>query len=151
MLGTAASISTHDLPTALGFLRGEHVRTRAELGLLNDDAAEWAQARAERAELVSLLRAEGLLSADDEGSEDQIVVAMHALLARTPCRLLLASPYDVVGETRQPNLPGTVEQYPNWRLPLPITLEQLQRDSRVDTVVAALRPAGSGIASSMEP
>src|SRR5207248_10385102 len=28
----AASISTHDLPTALGFLRGEHVRARAELG-----------------------------------------------------------------------------------------------------------------------
>src|SRR5918997_6066598 len=79
----AASISTHDLPTAVGFLRGEHVRARAALGLLNDEAAEWAQAHAERAELVSLLRAEGLLCADNE---DEIVVAMHALLARTPCR-----------------------------------------------------------------
>ncbi|MGH3886532.1 MAG: 4-alpha-glucanotransferase, partial [Pseudonocardiaceae bacterium] len=29
----AASISTHDLPTAVGFLRGEHVRVRAGLGL----------------------------------------------------------------------------------------------------------------------
>ena len=148
----AASISTHDLPTALGFLRGEHVRARAELGLLNDEAAEWKQARAERAELVALLRAEGLLSGDSaEPSEEQIVVAMHALLARTPCRLLLASPYDVVGELRQPNLPGTVEQYPNWRLPLPVTLEQLQRDPRVNRVLKALRPAGDTIRSSMEP
>jgi 4-alpha-glucanotransferase len=146
----AASISTHDLPTALGFLRAEHVRARAELGLLNDEAAEWTQARAERAELVSLLRAEGLLG-NGTSSEEQIVVAMHALLARTPCRLLLASPYDVVGETRQPNLPGTVDQYPNWRLPLPVTLEQLQRDPRVDKVLAALRPAASGIAGSMKP
>jgi 4-alpha-glucanotransferase len=147
-----ASISTHDLPTALGFLRGEHVRARAELGLLNDDDAEWTQARAERAELVALLSAEGLLSADRaEHSEEQIVVAMHALLARTPCRLLLASPYDVVGEVRQPNLPGTVDQYPNWRLPLPVTLEQLQRDPRVDRVVAALRSAASRIGSSVEP
>ena len=37
-------ISTHDLPTVLGFLRGEHVRARAELGLLDDVAAEQAKA-----------------------------------------------------------------------------------------------------------
>ena len=142
---TAASISTHDLPTAVGFLRGEHVRARAALGLLNDDTAEWAQARAERAELISLLRAEGLLRAENlrTENEDEIVVAMHALLARTPCQLLLASPYDVVGEIRQPNLPGTIDEYPNWRLPLPVTLEQLQRDPRVGRVVAALRSAGN--------
>jgi 4-alpha-glucanotransferase len=134
----AASISTHDLPTAAGFLRGEHVRVRAALGLLRDEAAEWAQAKAECAELVALLRAEGLLSAEP-AEEENIVVAMHELLARTPCRLLLASPYDVVGEIRQPNLPGTIDQYPNWRLPLPLTLEQLQRDPRVARMIAALR------------
>ncbi len=145
----AASISTHDLPTALGFLRGEHVRARGELGLLNDETAEWAQAAAERAELVALLRAEGLLSTDAEEDEENIVAAMHALLARTPCRLLLVSPYDVVGETRQPNLPGTVEEYPNWRLPLPVTLEELQRDPRVGRLIAALRPAGSARISRM--
>ncbi|MGB9280521.1 MAG: 4-alpha-glucanotransferase [Pseudonocardiaceae bacterium] len=140
----AASISTHDLPTAVGFLRGEHVRARATLGLLNDEAAEWSQARADRAELVGLLRSEGLLHSDDE---DEIVVAMHALLGRTPCQLLLVSPYDVVGEARQPNLPGTVDEYPNWRLPLPMTLEQLQRDPRVNRMVAALRSAGSATGS----
>jgi 4-alpha-glucanotransferase len=137
----AASISTHDLPTALGFLRGEHVRARAVLGLLNDEAAEWAQARAQRAELVALLRTEGLLGAET-ATENEIVVAMHTLLARTPCQLVLASPYDVVGEIRQPNLPGTTVEYPNWRLPLPVTLEELQRDPRVEQVVSALRSAG---------
>ena len=133
----AASVSTHDLPTAVGFLRGEHVRARAKLGLLDDEAAEWARARAERAELLGLLRAEGLLG--DEENEDDIVVAMHALLARTPCRLLLASPYDVVGEVRQPNLPGTVDEYPNWQLPLPVPLEDLQHHPRVLRVIAILR------------
>jgi 4-alpha-glucanotransferase len=135
----AASISTHDLPTAVGFLRGEHVRARARLGLLDDETAEWARARAERAELVGLLRAEGLLGLGDEENEDEIVVAMHALLARTPCRLLLVSPYDMVGEVRQPNLPGTVNEYPNWRLPLPIPREDLQHDPRVLRVIATLR------------
>lgn len=144
----AASISTHDLPTAVGFLRGEHVRARAALGLLKDEVAEWAQARTDRAELVGLLRSEGLLHSDDE---DEIVVAMHALLGRTPCHLLLVSPYDVVGETRQPNLPGTVDEYPNWRLPLPVTLEQLQHDPRVNRVVAGLRSAGSATGWSGQP
>src|SRR5262249_30787485 len=80
----------------------------------------------------------GLLDTDPPSEED-IVVAMHAFLARTPCRLLLASPYDVVGEIRQPNLPGTVDEYPNWRLPLPLTLEQLQHDPRVARVITTLR------------
>ena len=59
-----ASVSTHDLPTVTGFLRAEHVRARAELGLLDDVAADEAKAAAERAELVGLLRAEGLVGED---------------------------------------------------------------------------------------
>src|SRR5207248_5827116 len=35
-----ASVTTHDLPTLAGWLRGEHVRVRAQLGLLDDPVAE---------------------------------------------------------------------------------------------------------------
>ncbi|MGH3872931.1 MAG: 4-alpha-glucanotransferase [Pseudonocardiaceae bacterium] len=147
----AASISTHDLPTAVGFLRGEHVRVRARLGLLNDTAAEWARAGAERAELVDLLRAEGLLAEDPltEGllTEDDIVVAMHALLARTPCRLLLASPYDVLGEPRQPNLPGTTTEYPNWQLPLPVPLDHFTHHPRTHRIATLLTSAAHSAGS----
>jgi 4-alpha-glucanotransferase len=61
------------------------------------------------------------------------------LLARSRSRLVLISPYDVVGEVRQPNLPGTVDEYPNWRLPLPVSLEELHDDPRVRAVVDQLR------------
>lgn len=138
---STATISTHDLPTASGFLRGEHVRARAELGLLGDgDAvvAEQARARIDRLELVELLREQGLVTGEDPG-EDQIVVALHALLARTRCRLALVSPYDMVGEPRQPNLPGTIDEYPNWRLPLPLGLEELRSDPQVRAVTDAVR------------
>src|SRR6202000_1611440 len=97
------------------FLRGEHVRARAERGLLNDVAAEYAAAERERNELLALLRSLGFLRdrvSDDSGggnavqpSETEIVLAMPRLLAATPCQLKLISPYDVLAEPRQPNLP----------------------------------------------
>jgi len=132
-----ASVSTHDLPTVTGFLRAEHVRARAELGLLDDVAADEAKAAAERAELVGLLRSEGLVG--EAPTEDELVVAIHELLAASRSQLVLVSPYDVVGEARQPNLPGTVDEYPNWRLPLPVTLDELRAHPVVAEVVARLR------------
>ncbi|KGI70441.1 4-alpha-glucanotransferase [Mycolicibacterium rufum] len=135
----AASISTHDLPTAAGFLDGEHVRARADLGLLDDVPAEQANADEERAEWLALLTSEGLLDPGGQSDESAVILAMHRLLAETPSRLKLISPYDVIGETRQPNLPGTVDEYPNWRLPLPETVEELRTDPRVAAITAAFR------------
>ncbi len=64
---------------------------------------------------------------------------MHRFLASTPSRVKFISPYDVIGESRQPNLPGTIDEYPNWRLPLPHTFEQLRADPRVAVIAAAFR------------
>ncbi|MBP2337710.1 4-alpha-glucanotransferase [Saccharothrix coeruleofusca] len=133
-----ASISTHDLPTAAGFLAGEHVRVRAELGLFEGPPeGEYEAAAAERDQLVELLRQEGVL-------DDDLVIAFHALLAKAPSVLLLSSPQDALGEVRQPNLPGTVDQYPNWRIPLPVPLEAVFADPRVRAAAAALRAGRSG-------
>jgi len=130
----AASISTHDLPTAAGFLRSEHVRVRAELGVLAGDVdAEYAQAAKERRELLTVL------GENESAAEEDVIIAMHALLAGTPCRIALASPYDVIGETRQPNLPGTVDEYPNWRIPFPIHLAAFLTDPRVSRAVSTMR------------
>ncbi len=54
-----ASVTTHDLPTSAGFLTGT-CRVRAELGLLNDPAAEEGNSARERAEMAELLAAKGL-------------------------------------------------------------------------------------------
>lgn len=132
-----ASISTHDLPTAIGFLAGEQVRVRAELGLLAGTVADEEKIAAkDRAELLALLAAEGLIT---EGSGDEdIVVAMHEFLARTPCRFVTASLYDILGEIRQPNLPGTSDEYPNWRMPLGMSLEQIDNDPSVRQIADVL-------------
>lgn len=114
-----ASVTTHDLPTAAGWWHDEAVRVQAELDLLGGDrtlAAERERAAAERDALRALLQREGLVGSDPD--TDELVRAMHAFLARTPCLLVAAAPADAVGDVRQPNLPGTSTEYPNWQLPL---------------------------------
>lgn len=121
-----ATISTHDLPTAAGFLAGEQVQVRADLGQLAGTVEqEWATWRADKSALLELLRAEGLLDSDEPAD---VVLAMHEFLARTPCRLITASLYDVLLERRQPNLPGTFDEYPNWRIPLGRDLSEVTQD-----------------------
>jgi 4-alpha-glucanotransferase len=143
-----ASVTTHDLPTALGWLRGEHVAVRAELGLLDDPRRERTAWLSERAELLGWLADADLV--DDDPSEAELLRALHLALARAPSRLVMAALGDAVGDLRQPNLPGTTEEYPNWRLPVadtagrPLLLDQLLADERVQRLAADLT---SGISS----
>ncbi|WP_374210285.1 4-alpha-glucanotransferase [Frankia sp. AgW1.1] len=158
---TMASVTTHDLPTAAGFLLGEHIRARAERGLLaRPVAAETAEWRASRDALLAHLRAHGLLAPAAEpalepetGDElapellQEAALGMHRLLVATPARIILAAPGDAVGDRLQPNLPSTVDSYPNWRLPVrdsdgrQVTLEELMADERVARLVAVLAEA----------
>ena len=141
-----ASLSTHDLPTAYGFLADEQVRVRAELDQLDRPVEEErARVRAERERLLAMMRAEGLARPGAPGSE--LVLDMYRLLARTPSRVVLAMPADAVGDLRQPNLPGTLDQYPNWRLPLAdragaeVTLETFLSSPATATLTTLLNEA----------
>lgn len=139
-----ASVTTHDLPTAAGWLRGEHVRVRADLGQLGVPVEEEQRRfEEERAEMLDFLRGEGLLDAGDE-EEERVVLAMHAALARSPSRLVVATLWDAVGDPHQPNLPGTIDEYPNWRLPLadgqgrPVLVEDLEHHPRAAMLAGLL-------------
>ena len=44
-------------------------------------------------------------------------------LAATPSRLLVVTIEDVLGLVEQVNVPGTVDEHPNWRRRLPVELE----------------------------
>jgi 4-alpha-glucanotransferase len=143
-----ASVTTHDLPTAAGFLAEEQVRVRDELGQLGVPVEqERARVRAEREALLAMLTSSGLLDACD----GDVVLAMHAALTASPCRLVLAAFGDAVGDLRQPNLPSTVDEYPNWRLPVadgsgrPLSLEEVLASDGVRRLTALLAEGtGSG-------
>ncbi len=114
-----ASVNTHDLPTAAAWWRDEQLRLQQELGLVGegrsiDDLR--ADAARNRDRMVALLHREGCIG--DDADDAELIRGMHAFLARTRSRLVAAAPADAVGDLRQPNLPGTIDEYPNWRLPL---------------------------------
>jgi 4-alpha-glucanotransferase len=113
-----ASVTVHDLPPTLGYLRGEHVRIRAELGLLTGDVdQEWRAHRAQVDAWTSALRMRGLLPEGDV-SESMIVMALHRYLMSSPATAIGIALVDIVGDVRAQNQPGTDQEYPNWRVPL---------------------------------
>ena len=139
-----ASVNTHDLPPTAGYLAGDHVTLRHELGLLERPLdQEQAADAAGREEVLDVLRREGLLGSGDD--LEATVIALHRHLARTPSMLLGVSLVDCVGESRIQNQPGTDEEYPNWRIPLadgegrPVSIEDIATDARTARLLAAVR------------
>jgi 4-alpha-glucanotransferase len=114
-----ATVGTHDVPPAAAFLTGEHVALRSRLGLLaGPEAAERQHAAEAVAAWRDALAGQGLISPAGPPSAEEFTRALYGYLARTPAALIGVSLADAVGDRRPQNLPGTTDQYPNWRVPL---------------------------------
>jgi 4-alpha-glucanotransferase len=146
--GCLATVGTHDMPPAAAFLTGEQVTIRAELGLLTrPEAAERAVARTDAARWLRTLARAGLLAGPDgrpAPAAEEFTAALYAYLTRTPAVLIGVSLADAAGERRPQNMPGTVGEYPNWRIPLtgqdgePVLLEDLPGHRGVRAVAQAV-------------
>ena len=71
-------------------------------------------------------------------------MALYGYLAKTPAMLIGVNLAEAAGETRSQNMPGTCDEYPNWKLPLcgpdgdPVLLEDLATSDRVRAVARAV-------------
>jgi len=114
-----ASTGTHDLPTLAGFLNGA------------DDAT--------RERLLDALVGAGCLEPDAGNQLTALLVAAYRYLARARSRLLLLPLEDAIGSTEQVNVPGTVDERPNWRRKLSVPIEDLMQHPICSAIVGALR------------
>lgn len=142
-------VTTHDLPTLSAYWEGSDIETRAALGLCVGEEARrgaLAERQVDKARMLAALKAEGLLP--NGMSEDpsqtpvmtaDLIAAMHLYLARTPSWVILANVEDVLGERAQTNVPGTVDQHPNWSRKLSHTVEQMAQDPHFAALAAQLR------------
>ena len=148
-----ASTGTHDTPTLKGWWTGRDIELRHSLGHTSTKERDAALAgrAAERVALCRLLVAEGhappwLDPGEPPLDASAVVAPIHALLAGAASSLLTVQLDDALGVAEQQNLPGTVDEHPNWRRRYPVAVEALARHpglAAIASVVASVRGGGS--------
>jgi 4-alpha-glucanotransferase len=107
--------TTHDLPTVAGWWSGNDMAVRGALGLATAGEAEERQS--DRRRLWRAFAAAGTAEGPAPPPDDPAPVVDAALgfVASSPAPLMLAPMEDLLALRDQPNLPGTIDQHPNWR------------------------------------
>ena len=127
MANALVTFNTHDLSTYAGWRSFGDLKTKRGLGIDpgESDDARWH----------ALAMLDEVLRHHDIERNDLYSVANF--LARTKSRMLAIALEDLLGVVEQPNIPGTVDEHPNWRRRLPVSLEAIA--SKID--IAALKAA----------
>ncbi len=137
---SAAMTSTHDLPTVAGWWRGHDIETRRALDLVPDYDAETKARQDDRKTLwhafVRAKAASGDMPAP--GEPERAVNAALEFIAQTPSQLALVPLEDALGLEEQPNLPGTIDEHPNWRRRYPGEAKELLEPPEVQERLAPL-------------
>jgi 4-alpha-glucanotransferase len=121
------TFNTHDLSTYAGWRSFSDLKLKRSLGI---DPGESDDARWHALTMLSELLHHHAIDRHD-------LYAVAGFLARTRSRLLAISLEDLLGVVDQPNIPGTVNEHPNWRQRLPVAIEGIA--ASID--IAALRNA----------
>jgi 4-alpha-glucanotransferase len=135
-----AMTTTHDLPTVAGWWSGADIEVRSDLGTVRE--GEVANRAWDRGLLWQAFVTEGVATPERPAPEDagSAVDAALAFVARSPSPLVLAPVEDLLALAEQPNLPGTVDEHPNWRRRLPwpadTMLDEPQVAARIDVLKA---------------
>jgi 4-alpha-glucanotransferase len=131
------SVETHDQPTVAGVLTGSDLDDLHRIGKPVDDAATW--------DLRARMAWRGGVDTDREITADAVgaaVTAMYAWSAGSAARVVLATLDDLGAVPERPNMPNTIDEWPNWRLALPAGHDEILHGSLAERVFAALAEAG---------
>jgi 4-alpha-glucanotransferase len=121
------TFNTHDLSTYAGWRSFSDLKLKRSLGI---DPGESDDARWHALTMLSDVLNHHAIDRHD-------LYAVAGFLAKTRSRLLAVSLEDLLGVVDQPNIPGTVNEHPNWRQRLPVAIEGIA--AAID--VAALKDA----------
>lgn len=133
-----AVLGSHDLATLRGWWEGHDIALRAELDLYprpEEEARQRSQRKEQRLAFIeALVQAHLLEPAEvrtDAPFDEHLAEAAHAFLAQTSSGLAVVQLDDLLQETEQVNLPGTADQYPNWRRKNALSIEEIAGDLRI--------------------
>lgn len=122
------AVTTHDLPTVAGVWTGADVQAQRDLGLpLNEQSCAALSDRLHH-----------WTGSEDGRPLDEVIGATYAALGQAPCALLSAVLDDACAVEERPNMPGTIDEWPNWCLALPMSLEQIERSPLAASISRSL-------------
>ncbi|MBI2709301.1 MAG: 4-alpha-glucanotransferase [Actinobacteria bacterium] len=129
-----SAATTHDLPTVPGFWTGADLAAQERLGL-HPNVEDTVASRERLARHIE---------ASDDTPIAEVVERTYRLLGASPSRVAVGQLDDPAGVEERPNMPGTTDEWPNWRLALPRPLEDLLADPSVVAAAAALSSGRTG-------
>jgi len=120
--------ATHDTPTVAGFQTGRDIDWWQELCWIDAETADGIRA-ARGGEVATM----------DHGGDFGAYV--HGLLACSNANLVAVQLDDVLGAVEAQNLPGTIDQHPNWRRKYAVMLEDLSDNPELCAIASIMRDA----------
>jgi 4-alpha-glucanotransferase len=145
------AITTHDLPTIYGYWACQDLKVKKELGMFPNDKLFIKQTKERERDkglILSILQTQGILPQDHPSHSNKVpymtpelCCAIYRYLALTPSKLLLVSLDDIIGTINQQNMPGTLDEHPNWMQKIPLTLDEIIKDRRFIDLSEMLREA----------
>lgn len=72
---------------------------------------------------------------------NELSVAVQKYLAKSSSHLQLIPLEDALELTEQVNIPGTIDQHPNWLQKLPVSVEDFDKTNSVQAIAQAMNIA----------
>lgn len=142
------TVSTHDLPTLTSWWTGRDLNWRRTLNLYPTDEMAQAEQNArikERELLVAALQDMQVLTSQDDLLQEPphmsraLTIATQKFLAQANSHILLIPLEDALEVAEQVNIPGTVDEHPNWQQKLPVNIELFNKIDSVKELVTAMQ------------
>ena len=142
------TVSTHDTPTLAGWWQGRDLEWREQLNLYPNREAGNTERNARPGERQNLIAALNDLHVIDMSKAPQqkpvlmnteLSTAVQKYLAISPSHIQLIPLEDALEITEQVNIPGTIDQHPNWLQKLPVMLEDIWQVNSVKKIAQAMR------------
>lgn len=154
-----AQVSTHDQPSIPAYwtFYDLEIFKKCNLFLSQEQYEKACQERAEICRtMIESFKKEGLWTEDvpsrldimkDPRLRRRLIIKTNQFIARSKSSIFLVRFEDIFGQTEMINVPGTTNEYPNWRLKLPLNIDEMENSPEMAEAFAMIREERNSAAS----
>tara|TARA_R110000765_G_scaffold145872_1_gene248162 strand:- start:1950 stop:4115 length:2166 start_codon:yes stop_codon:yes gene_type:complete len=144
------TVSTHDLPTLTGWWTGKDLEWRQKLSLYPNEAMgqnERDSRIKDRQLLIDALNDLNVMDISKAPAQApakmnrELSLSVQKYMAKAPSHIQLIPLEDALEIVEQVNIPGTIDEHPNWLQKLPVTIEAFDTTDSVNELATAMNAA----------